>query len=85
MGGGGVDHAIFDDCCFLVLNYSSHVIHSEGLVIHILVIYFQTFKFLRYFFHRYFLLNPLTQSFVIIYIFTCHIVFSVFKICNVLK
>ena len=31
--GGGFDHAIFEDCCFLVLNYSSHVIHRLGLVI----------------------------------------------------
>ena len=32
-GGSGFDHAIFDDFCFSVLSYSSHVIHSVGFVI----------------------------------------------------
>ena len=39
---------------------------------------FLNFEFLRYFFHRYLLPSPVYQSFVIIYLFICYIVFPIF-------
>ena len=39
----------------------------------------QIFKVLRYFFHRYLLLSRVNHSFVIICLFTCCIVFLIFK------